>query len=342
MNAEKAGYYTGMHSFSKRNAIGQSWQRFKERPFFLIGLVLITTLVAGVLEFAIQDVETGGIGLLLVLLNFFIQMLIGMGITLIMLRVYDRTETHYGDLFEPVRLFWKYLVVVVLTMIVVLVGTLLFIIPGIIASVALFFAPYLVIDRNMGPIEAMKESLHITNGHKWNIFMLGLIVAGLNLLGFLALGVGLLVTVPLSWLAAVYVFRWIENPPQEGVVVSLTSKIASVVIILLLVVSFVVLTLAVANITTGTPESRDAERKEELVEIKLAAALYKDVQGEFPPEVETLVPEFLSEVPTDPTSGEPYQYTVFGDGVDYEVCAILEGDSEEEEGIVHCEFGLDL
>ena len=335
-----------MQSFSKREAIAQSWQRFKEKWLFLICLVLITTLVAALVEYAVRDVESGGIGLLLVLLNFVVQIIIGMGITLIMLRVYDRTETHYADLFEPIKLFWRYLAVVVLTMIVVLIGTLLFIIPGIIASIALFFAPYLVIDRKMGPVEAMKESLRITNGHKWNIFILGLIIGGLNLIGALALGVGLLVTVPLSWLVAVYVYRWVENPPSEGgVVVSLASKIASVVLILLLIAGFVVLILTAANLQTGTPQSRDAERKQELVDIKLGAALYQDANGAFPSSVEALVPEFLPEVPTDPISGEPYQYTLFGEGVDYEVCAILEGDEgdlEDSEGVVHCEFGLDL
>ena len=65
-------------------------------------------------------------------------------------------------------------------------------IPGIIASLGLGFATYLVVDRGMQPVASLKESWRITKGNKWRIFLLGLALTGVNILGALALVVGLL------------------------------------------------------------------------------------------------------------------------------------------------------
>jgi uncharacterized membrane protein len=69
------------------------------------------------------------------------------------------------------------------------------------------FAFFSVIERELGPIEALSESNRITRGHKWPLFGLVLLLIGINLLGVLALGVGLLVSIPVSTLAFVHAYR---------------------------------------------------------------------------------------------------------------------------------------
>jgi len=75
----------------------------------------------------------------------------------------------------------------------------------------LMFVPYLVIDRGLGPIESMKESWRVTKGNKWQLFLLFLALIGINLLGVAALVVGLLVSVPITMLAAAHAYRTLTS-----------------------------------------------------------------------------------------------------------------------------------
>lgn len=332
-----------MRTFSKREALSYGWQRFKERPLFLIGLFIITTVISAISGFVADSVQTGGIGVVIGLIDFALQMLLGMGMTLILLRVYDQVDTDYTDLLEPLHLFWKYLAMTVLVLVVVIFGFLLLIIPGIIAGIALSFAAYLVIDRNMGPIEAMKESLRITHGHRWNLFIFGLAIFFLNILGAMFFGIGLLVTVPISALATVHVYRWLLQPPGDetrGVEVTPLAKVLSVVLFTALLAAGAFLVFStVTGIVGNSPAARDAQRQTDLIDIKLANALYFDVNGVYASSLQELAPEYIDVVPTDPASNDSYMYTLYADGVDYEVCAVAES---IEAGGVYCEYGLEL
>jgi len=81
------------------------------------------------------------------------------------------------------------------------------IVPGIIFVLMFMFTTLIVIDRGLGPIEAMKESSRITRGHRWTLLGLALLVVLVTLLVLLALVVGLLVSVPVSWIALAHVYR---------------------------------------------------------------------------------------------------------------------------------------
>ena len=89
----------------------------------------------------------------------------------------------------------------------VIVGLILFIVPGIIIGIKLQFASYLVVDKNMGVVDALNKSSEMTKGIKMNLFLFGILLFLINVLGFLALIVGLLVTIPLSMVATAYVYR---------------------------------------------------------------------------------------------------------------------------------------
>jgi hypothetical protein len=86
------------------------------------------------------------------------------------------------------------------------IGTLLLIIPGIYLAVAYLFASCLVVDRRLDFWPAMELSRLSVNPRWFGYFAFTLLLALLNLAGAIALGVGLLVTIPLSFctLAAAY------------------------------------------------------------------------------------------------------------------------------------------
>lgn len=73
----------------------------------------------------------------------------------------------------------------------------------------MFFAG-LVVDKGLDPIEALKRSFQITAGKFWDLLLFVLIMLGINILGILCLGVGLLITLPLTSLALIYIYRKLE------------------------------------------------------------------------------------------------------------------------------------
>ena len=83
---------------------------------------------------------------------------------------------------------------------IIFVGLILFIIPGIIFAVRLAFVPYLVTDKNMEPLEAVKTSWDKTGPYAWQIFFLGLLAIVIIAAGVVLLVVGVIVS--LMWISA--------------------------------------------------------------------------------------------------------------------------------------------
>jgi uncharacterized membrane protein len=103
---------------------------------------------------------------------------------------------------------------------VVAFGLVLLIVPGIILAIKYVFYDYLIIDKELGPLEALRESSRITGGVKWQLFIFMLLVFLINFAGILFFGVGLLLTIPATTIATAYVYRRLlarveETQPTE-------------------------------------------------------------------------------------------------------------------------------
>lgn len=93
-----------------------------------------------------------------------------------------------------------------LHMILVSVGMMLLVVPGIVLLLGLGMYPYFVVEREMAPVEALKASWELTTGHKGKLFVLGLYAFGVALLGFVACCVGVLASAAVISVAQAMVF----------------------------------------------------------------------------------------------------------------------------------------
>jgi uncharacterized membrane protein len=213
--------YSAAMEISIKQALSFGWETFKKRPWFFVGaslLVFVVSFLAGVTTGLFDLAITGdpenpsGAGSII---DWLISTLINMGLIAFYLRANDNVEqVTLHALWHP-HPFWKFFAATLLVGIGTVLGLLLLIVPGIIFLMMFLFTTFLVIDRNLGPIEAMKESRRITHGHRWKLFLFSLVVLLVNLLGAIALGVGLLVTIPVTMLAFTYVYR--QLAAQAGV-----------------------------------------------------------------------------------------------------------------------------
>jgi len=136
-----------------------------------------------------------------------ISILTSIGAIKIALKLYNGQKPDFFDLFNNFSLFFKYLFSSIVYGLIVFGGMLLLVIPGIIWLLKFYFFNYLIVDKNLTPITALKQSAHITNGAKKELFVFSLVLGLLNLAGALCLIVGLLITIPISMLAMTFVYK---------------------------------------------------------------------------------------------------------------------------------------
>ena len=95
-----------------------------------------------------------------------------------------------NDIIETIKTKWiNIIIAVILTSIIVGVCFILFVIPGIIMSLAYAFVIFLVVDTDVSGNDALKESREMMKGYKWDYFVFGLSFLGWILLVPFTLGV---------------------------------------------------------------------------------------------------------------------------------------------------------
>jgi uncharacterized membrane protein len=106
----------------------------------------------------------------------------------------------------------------ILMMLGILLGTLLFIVPGVLLSLAWCLSGYYVVDAGLGPMGALRASWNATKGHRGSIFAYELLAALITLGSVFFLVVGIFVALPVISVgfAAIYVRLSGDTAPTTG------------------------------------------------------------------------------------------------------------------------------
>lgn len=210
----EAGGFMHDSRFSLGSAIRFGWDRTRENLGFFIGFLilgLILIALPGVLADVAEERAPAVTVILFRIVAVVLESTVTMGFIKVALMVHDGVKPEISNLLDCLPLFFRYFFASVLYGLIVVLGILLLVIPGVIWGIKYMFYGYFIVDEGRGPWDAIKASGAITRGAKLDLFLLWLVLAGINLLGLLALGVGLLVTIPLSLAASAYVFRNLQN-----------------------------------------------------------------------------------------------------------------------------------
>lgn len=207
-------------NFSKLAAIKFGFNTTKKNLKFFLPLALIIITINFLPSYLINQIE-GGNRSLIFLINFLgavLTTIVSIGFLKISLKFIDNQQTNLADLFSSWNdylLVIKYWLSSVIFGLIVLLGILLLVIPGIIWAIKLQYYSFLIVEKKMGPIEALRLSWQITSGVKWQLFLLGILLGLINLLGVLALVVGLLISIPTTMLAQTYVYRKLVSQQEK-------------------------------------------------------------------------------------------------------------------------------
>jgi len=195
--------------FSKSEAIRFGWQTMKSNLGFFIGLLIVAGLIYIIPSIISSLLEKKSLMLSLgvSLIGIILGIIIDLGLIKISLNFCDNLKSKITDLFSQYQLFFKYLFASILCGLIVILGLILLIIPGIYLAIRFQFYGYFIVDKRAGVIESLKRSWRITQGTVWNLFLFGLLLTGINLLGVLFLIIGLFATVPTTMVAMAFVYR---------------------------------------------------------------------------------------------------------------------------------------
>lgn len=194
--------------FDIGEAVSFGWESLKANLGFFILVMLIFWAVEAVFSvpqyFAARSVAPVFI---FSILSMVASIFVGIATIKISLRFTYGETADFNDLVNGYTHFLNMLLGGILYGLIVLGGLILLIVPGIIWAIKYQFFGYLVIDRNMDAVAAIKKSGQITAGSKGHLFLFWLAAVGINLLGMLACGVGLFASVPTVWVAHAYIYR---------------------------------------------------------------------------------------------------------------------------------------
>jgi uncharacterized membrane protein len=182
---------------------------------FLIYLI-ITSVIAVPQDATVGTGEGVAASLTQVIVNILVYPL-GIGLGLLGIRRAAGKDTPLSTLWEPYGQFIPLVVMLVLMGLLIVGGFFLLVLPGIYLAVAYSFAPYLMIEKNMGVWEALETSRKAITTCWWRYFGLLLIAVLLFIVGTIPLLIGLVWVLPIMAIAIGEVFKaTFETASAEG------------------------------------------------------------------------------------------------------------------------------
>ncbi len=196
-----------MKTFSIKEAFRKGWDLWSKHKA-LMTFVAIVTLIMGVGRN--NDMQHGPYSpslYVFIIIFILLSILIKIGLVKLFLKVVDGQHTSWKEIFKHTELFFVYLGTSLLFGLGIAAGLVLLIIPGIYVLFTYMFAPIIVIDQKISIRNAFKKSKEMTKGVKWKLLGFLLVLGLANILGALVLFVGLLVSIPVTSLAYMSVYR---------------------------------------------------------------------------------------------------------------------------------------
>lgn len=175
---------------------------FKQYAWAFVLFTLVTFLIGAVLAMLPHplgvrtsgDNPFGGANLL----SNILSPVLGVGYYFVAFQIARGRAYGFGDFFHGFKKFLPVFLTALVSTILIALGFVLLILPGIYLAVSYLFAQLFVVDKNLSFWSAMEASRKIITKKWFSFFGLVLLLALLNVVGLIIFGIGLLVTIPLS------------------------------------------------------------------------------------------------------------------------------------------------
>ena len=224
---------------SKKEIIISSWTIMKKHLVLMAIIVLfifsLNILLSIIQERLLDEITYQSI--LFIMAAYLFQIGLNLGFLRICLNMINNTEVNFSLLFSSFHMLISYVFATILYLIALLLaaspGLLLFItsvsidldnisssigsmpailsvilviVPAIYLSIRLQFYDYFLIDEECGILDAIKKSADISKGYVLELFIIGAVLSLMILISIIPMGLGLILSIPLSMVATSYVY----------------------------------------------------------------------------------------------------------------------------------------
>lgn len=196
---------------------GHGWRQLRRHFGILLGVTVVLVLLGSAFGTS-RESGPGSGNLLRFGYQVFVYGPLCYGGYFVFLEAARNNRPTFADLFRGFQGYWNVVLANLVVWFIIGFGFLLLIIPGIIFACKLAFTPYLVMERNMRALEAIKESWRLTRGHAWTVFLIGLLAIPIVLAGLLAFGVGVIVSIMWISLALASLYLGVQSLGTENYV----------------------------------------------------------------------------------------------------------------------------
>jgi len=194
-------------------SIGEVLKTAREKQVGFKGSYFAAVFVYAVISIVItliQEAAAGSVGdvaaSVVEILITFVLFPLGVGLGLLGIRRAAGKETPVSTLWEPYSHAIPLIVMFLLMAVLVVAGFFLLVLPGIYLSIAYSFAPYLIVEKNMGVWEALETSRKAITQYWWRYFGLMLVAMLLIIIGSIPVLIGLIWVLPIVAIATGEVF----------------------------------------------------------------------------------------------------------------------------------------
>jgi uncharacterized membrane protein len=217
------GFGPGPAQLSVGDAISYGWRKFSQNP----GVWIVAMVVAFIIQALLNGIFNGfdySVSFEDGASTFGIWSIIGSLVTAVVgyliqaafvrgaLSEIDGQKPAFGT-FLQVGAVSAVIVAGLLVGIATTIGLFLCIIPGLVVAFLTWWTMQFVVDRNQDAITAIKSSFNAIKSNVGTLLLLALALVGINIVGALLCGLGLLVTVPVSIIASTYAYRITTGGP---------------------------------------------------------------------------------------------------------------------------------
>ena len=218
--------FAAKKQISVTNALEEAWAimlaNFGSILLLLTVFLLFVLLTGGVIVLLSNTLWTSGWGRIFGHILGIVATIATANTTL---KLADKQKIRIRDLFSKLSLFFHVLIAEFLYLLLICLGLICLIVPGIILAIRLNLFDLYIIDQGCGPIQALKKSWETMKGFSWRWLGFGILSLLIVLLGLLCFGIGLLFAWPTTVIARALLYRKLTHttlttfviPPIERV-----------------------------------------------------------------------------------------------------------------------------
>jgi hypothetical protein len=176
------------YNFDFNRYISEGFAVFKQYAGGFIGFYAIAYPVIFIISYYGDNVGSA--------ITNVLQIAISAGTLLVINEVFRKNTPQFSKFFEGFKFMLPLLLLGLVSGIFIVIGLVFLIVPGIYLAVSYYFAQYFIIFLGYDFWSAMELSRKIVAKNWWNIFGFVIVLALINVAGFLACGIGILFTAP--------------------------------------------------------------------------------------------------------------------------------------------------